>query len=449
MELRDYQDELSNQACEKLSELGMCYLSMEVRTGKTLTSIAAAAKMTDLNGSEGKVLFITKKKAIGDVCEQYEKYAPRISEFACVNYESAHKCEDEADGLDVLILDEAHGLGAFPKKTKRFKDISGILNRKTNKNTKVIFLSGTPSPESYSQLYHQFAVSKYYNPFKAYPSFYKWAAQFVNIKQKYVAHGNQVNDYSDARKHLIDKVLDKYFITYTQGQAGFNIEVKEEVLTVKMKDVTHHIIKNLVKDLVFEGKEQTIIADTGVKLQSKIHQLCSGTIKFDDGTHAIIDKTKAEYIRYTFKGKRIAIFYKFKAEYELLKEIFPKHTSDQIEFRNNASLVFLGQIQSVREGHDLSCADYLIMYNIDFSATSYWQGRDRLSTKTRTKENKVYWIFAEGGIEEKVYKKVMDKKDYTLTYFKNDYDYDRAIHSEEDNESFGKQGVLHLKTNKD
>jgi hypothetical protein len=447
MQLRDYQETLATEACNKLSDLGMAYLSMEVRTGKTLTSIAAAEKFIDAHPTYGKVLFVTKKKAIGDICEQYEKFAPKIAEFSCVNYESLHKCEAEADDVDVLILDEAHGLGAFPKPSKRFKDIRAILARKGNKTTRVLFLSGTPSPESYSQLYHQFTVSKYYSPFRQWSSFYKWATQFVNVTQKYVAHGNTVNDYSNAKNNLIEPILAPYFLTYTQEQAGFTIEVKEDVLYVPMKEVTHRIINALLKDFVFEGNNQTIIADTGVKLQSKVHQLCSGTIKFDDGTHAIIDKTKAEFIRYTFAKKRIAIFYKFKAEYELLKEVFPNHTSDQIEFRSDSSLTFLGQIQSVREGHDLSCADYLIMYNIDFSATSYWQGRDRLSTKDRTKENKVFWIFSKGGIEEKVYRQVMNKKDYTLSYFNRDYD--RAANTKEDNESSGEQGVLFCKTYKD
>jgi hypothetical protein len=448
MKLRDYQYELSIEASHRLDVLGMAYLSMEVRTGKTLTSIAAASNFMKTYPANGKVLFVTKKKAIGDICEQYEKFAPdNIEEFSVINYESLHKCEDEADNLDVLILDEAHGLGAFPKPSKRFKDIRAILARKSNKTTRVLFLSGTPSPESYSQLYHQFTVSKYYSPFRQWSSFYKWATQFVNVTQKYVAHGNTVNDYSNAKNNLIEPILAPYFLTYTQEQAGFTIEVKEDVLYVPMKEVTHRIINALLKDFVFEGNNQTIIADTGVKLQSKVHQLCSGTIKFDDGTHAIIDKTKAEFIRYTFAKKRIAIFYKFKAEYELLKEVFPNHTSDQIEFRSDSSLTFLGQIQSVREGHDLSCADYLIMYNIDFSATSYWQGRDRLSTKDRTKENKVFWIFSKGGIEEKVYRQVMNKKDYTLSYFNRDYD--RAANTKEDNESSGEQGVLFCKTYKD
>lgn len=431
MKLRDYQYELSVEASQRLEELGMAYLSMEVRTGKTLTSIAAAQNVTQMNGSHGRVLFVTKKKAIKDVVSQYEAYCGKMDSFSVINYESLHKCEDEAEALDVLILDEAHSIGAFPKPSKRFKDIRAILGRKTNKTTKVLFLSGTPSPESYSQLYHQFAVSKYYSPFREWSSFYKWANTFVDKKQKFVGHGNPVNDYSDAKKDLIDKHLEKYFLTYTQGQAGFHIEVKEEILHVKMSDVTNRIINSLMKDLVFEGNEQTIVADTGVKLQQKVHQLCSGTIKFDDGSHAIVDKTKAEFIRYTFSKKKIAIFYKFKAEFELLKEIFPNYTTEPTEFNKCNDLVFLGQIQSVREGINLSSADYLVMYNIDFSATSYWQGRDRLSTKDRTKENKVFWIFSKGGIEDKIYKTVMNKRNYTLAHFNKDYD--RTADTKEDN----------------
>jgi hypothetical protein len=61
------------------------------------------------------------------------------------------------------------------------------------------------------------------------------------------------------------------------------------------------------------------------------------------------------------------------------------------------------------------------MLNIDFSAVSYWQARARMQNKDRKEASKVYWLFAEGGIEEKIYKAVKDKKDYTLSYFKNDY----------------------------
>jgi hypothetical protein len=52
---------------------------------------------------------------------------------------------------------------------------------------------------------------------------------------------------------------------------------------------------------------------------------------------------------------------------------------------------------------------------------SYFQARARLQTKDRTKSAKVYWLFSRGGIEEKIYRAVMKKKDYTLAHFKRDY----------------------------
>jgi len=60
-----------------------------------------------------------------------------------------------------------------------------------------------------------------------------------------------------------------------------------------------------------------------------------------------------------------------------------------------------------------------VYYNIDFSATSYWQSRDRMTTKDRLQSD-VYWIFADRGIETKIYDMVIKKKDYTLRHFKKD-----------------------------
>ena len=39
------------------------------------------------------------------------------------------------------------------------------------------------------------------------------------------------------------------------------------------------------------------------------------------------------------------------------------------------------------------------------------------------KSNDVFWVFAENGIEEKIYTKVLQKKSYTLNVFKKDFVY--------------------------
>lgn len=281
----------------------------------------------------------------------------------------------------------------------------------------MIFLSGTPNPKSYSQIYHQFWISNY-SPFKAWTNFYKFAQVFVNIKQKHFGYA-KINDYSDCKYDKIKPIIDSYFVTYTQQQAGFTSEVKENILRVKMSDYTYSLIKRLEKDKLIQGKEELLLGDTAVKLMSKTHQLYSGTVKFESGKTMTIDNSKAVFIKDKFKDK-IAIFYKFQAEYDTLKEVYKDELTNDLEDFNNSNKSIALQIVSGREGISLSNAKYLVYYNIDFSALSYWQSRDRLTTMDRL-TNDVFWIFSENGIEDKIYKSVVNKKNYTLNVFKKDY----------------------------
>ena len=172
--------------------------------------------------------------------------------------------------------------------------------------------------------------------------------------------------------------------------------------------------------MVIEGKTEVIMGDTPVKLMSKLHQIYSGTVKFESGKSMVLDLSKAKFIKEKFLNKKIAIFYKFKEELNAIKEVYGETISTELSVFKETDKNIALQIVSGREGISLKEADALVYYNIDFSATSYWQSRDRMTTKERLK-NKVYWIFAEGGIENKIYKAVTKKKDYTLKHFKRDF----------------------------
>lgn len=402
IEFRAYQSDIIERGAKILLQFNLLYLAMEVRTGKTFTSLGICQKVNVKN-----VLFITKKKAISSILSDYEKLAPDF-ELTAINYESVHKLPH--NNFDLIIIDEAHSLGAFPKPSKRTIKIKALVGC-----NRVIFLSGTPTPESWSQIYHQFWVSVY-TPFPG-RSFYAWSKIFVDVKKIMVAHGNMVNDYSHARIDLIKPLIQPLMISITQEQAGFSTQVAEEILEVEMMPFTYALTRILKKDLVYVGKNGgVILCDTPVKLMQKIHQLFSGTVKLEDGSAVTLDKSKAEFIKQHFKGSKIAIFYVFKEELKLLQEVFEETLCTDLEEFNSTSKNIALQIVSGREGISLKAAKYLVMYNIDFSATSYWQGRDRLTTKDRT-HNKMYWIFSRGGLEKQIHKTVMGKKSYTTKHF--------------------------------
>lgn len=401
--LRDYQKDIAKKAVDVLKINKIVYLNCMVRVGKTLMALEAA-KLYEAK----RVLFVTKIKAFSSIQSDYDNFGYTF-DMIIINKESIHKID--SNDFDLIICDEAHGLfGSYPKPntfTKTFK--------KRFCNIPLILVSGTMSPESYSQLYHQFWVSNA-SPFRKYTNFYKWANDFVKVKKKYLG-SHEVNDYSDADINKVMSVIKDYVITFTQEQAGFSSEIEEEILYVLMSPLTYSMCSKLKKDLVVEGKEEVILADTPVKLQQKLHQMYSGTVKFESGNSMVFDSSKAEFIKNRFSGNKIGIFYKFKAELDALKEVFKDNLTTDIDEFNETDKSIALQIVSGREGISLRNADYLVFYNIDFSATSYWQARDRMTTMDR-KFNKVYWIFAQGGIESHVYKQVLNKKNFTLSHFK-------------------------------
>ena len=407
-ELRDYQIENSNKATEILKEKNIVVLNMEVRTGKTLTAL-----QTCKNINAKKVLFITKIKAFSSVKNDYNDFGYTF-DITIINKESIHKIE--SNDFDVIVCDESHGLfSTFPKPNNFAK-----IYKKRFSKIKMILMTGTFTPESYSQIYHQFWVSDY-SPFKNYSNFYKWAKDFVNVKQVQLGYA-VVNDYSDAYQQLIKKHTDSYIINFTQLEAGFTTNVKETVLEVEMSKSTYNVISKLKRDkfIISPTTSKEIIADTGVKMMQKLHQLYSGTIKFEDESSMILDYSKAIFIKEHFKNKQIAIFYKFKQELSMLKDIFKDELTTDLDEFNNTNKNIAYQFVSGREGINLSKASFLVALNIDFSATTYFQFKDRLSTIDR-KENQLYWIFSKNGIERKIYKSVLDKKNFTLSTFKKTY----------------------------
>jgi len=404
VEFRDYQNDIISRGSSLMLKHRFVYLAMEVRTGKTLTSLGIANSV-----GATSVLFVTKKKAISSIQDDYDLLLPSYR-IVIINYESLHLVDDS---FDLIILDEAHGMGAIPKPSKRAKQVKEMIMK--NGYPYVILLSGTPTPESYSQMYHQvYGIRN--NPFSEFKNFYRFCDKYVNVKERKI-NGLMIKDYKDGLESIIN-AMSPYTINYTQKQAGFKVDTREHIMEVEMSDTVYRIAKKLKKDLVVEGKDEVILADTPVKLMMKLHQLYSGTIKFESGASMIIDPSKAQFIYDNFCNVKIGIFYKFKEELNALMQIYGKEylTTDLSEFDTTDKSIAL-QIVSGREGISLKKADALVYFNIDFSATSYWQSRDRMTTKDRL-ESDVYWIFAKGGIERDIYKTVIEKKDYTLNHFK-------------------------------
>ncbi len=406
--LKEYQREIVKKGYQVLVEFGILYLSMEVRTGKTIVSLSIAEIM-----NARRVLFVTKKMAIESVLKDF-----RASGFEymlkVINYEALEKLNG-AETFDFIIVDEAHSLGAYPKPSLRTQRLKEIVGAKP-----LILLSGTPTPEGYSQIYHQFWIHDH-SPFMMYKNFYKWAKEYVHVRERMI-NGYRINDYSRADEKKVRKDMDHLFISFTQQEAGFEGTVEEEILTVPMSENIHTLSNILVNERYYKMRDgREIVCDTAAKLKTKLHQIYSGTVITEDGELKILDKSKADFIRNKYRGRKIAIFYLFQAEGQLLKETFPMWTNSPEEFNSEDEYVFISQIQSGSMGTNLSSADVIVFYNIHYASLLYWQARARSQHMHRKENSVINWIFSENGIEADIYKAVIKKKDYTTSYFRRSY----------------------------
>jgi len=406
LKLRDYQEKLSTLACNLLIDYKIAYIAAMMRTWKSITAMETAKKYW-----AKRVLFASKKKALKSILDDYEHYKNDF-ELIVSTYQSLKKVEWE---FNLCIYDEVHSLISwFPKPS-----VTSKLIKKKYSHIPVILLSWTPFIESAAKIYPQFDVSKY-SPFNKYKNFYEWHKTYWIPKQVRTSFGFAA-DYSHIKYDLAMEKIQHLILTQTQEESWFISEITEHVLVVKMKNTTYALIKNLIKDKVIEGKDDVILADTGVKLQICLHEMYSGTIKLESWRAITLDDTKAQFIKDYFKGKKIAIMTCFIQEVKLLKEVFWDLLTDDLEEFKTTDKNYVWNIVSNREGVSLKEADALVFYNIPFSGTSFTQWRERLNYKWR-KENNVYFICAEWWIEEKILKVVRNKQTFTNKIFKKEYD---------------------------
>jgi hypothetical protein len=414
MDLRPHQLAAADDLLTRVSRDGWAYLAGEVRVGKTLTVLEVARRMMVT-----RCLFLTKKKAIASI--EADRDALGLNDRVHVtNYEQVHKLVGH---YDLLILDEAHCLGAYPKASLRARQVARL------DYGRCILLSGTPSPESLSQLYHQVRIASAAGLSTAVPwqepSFYKWAAaDYVNIRTKRVGTGQEVNDYSYANPEIIMADLAPHMVRITQQQAGFQTQIIEQVHQVRMAPQTYADAGKLMRDgVVTVGRGQwPVVADTAAKQMSKLRQMYSGTVIPEGAAEGVIlDTNKVRYILNRIEGGRLAVLYCFQAEGVMLRQAYgPLATDSPEEFAARPDSVFIGQVQASREGVNLSPADDLVFLGIDYSALSYLQGRDRASALGRTVPPRVHWILAANSLELKVYDKVRAKESYTAAHFRAD-----------------------------
>ena len=390
MQPYQHQVDISSQALDILRKHMIVYLAMQERTGKTLTSILICER-TKCNN----ILVITKKKALVGWEETLSKYKHNKT-YECINYESLHKCTFKPD---LVIIDEAHSnLGAYPKVGKTWKEVF-----KFTKGKPIIYLSATPSAQTYAQLYHQFKLSSW-TPWIKYPSFYNWHKDY-GIENIIYLGGRQIKQYNEVKSEKVMKEVEHLFISYTRTELGFEHEPNDILHYIDLSSEIREYYNSLLKDRVATVTGTEVIADTVMALRTKLHQIEGATLKQEDKNIFLSKIDKIDYILKTWgDSDNLVIFYQYQNELSLLKQTFKSAT--------------ILQGTSFAEGVDLSMYETCVVYSMDFSTAKYTQRRARQCNMKRDTPIDFHFLLVKGAISEQVYQTVaVNRTNFVDSYF--------------------------------
>lgn len=392
---RDYQIDLSEDVYNILVEFSMAYIAMEERTGKTLISLLAAERLSPKN-----ILVVTKKASLDswhDVVAQYKLAVPTV----IINY---HKAKLIQGRYDVVILDEAHNyISSYPKPSGIWKNLKALL-----KDSKIIYLSATPSAQGYQQLYHQFALSSF-SPWRKYKNFYSWFEEYGIPKTIYI-HSRRIIQYNNTHKMKVLRSISHLFVTKTRKALGFKYEPIDDLCFISLDATTKKLYNSLLKTRLVKTKSGDVVASTIMAMKAYLHMIEGGTVHCLNESNDIIkvmlsNTEKIDYIKTNFGDtKDIAIYYYYQSE--------------KIKLGHHFKNALLLQSSSYAEGIELSHIKYIIIYSQDFSTSKYIQRRARQASLARSSSIRVKYLIVKGGVSEQVYTTVaVNKKNYTDSLF--------------------------------
>jgi SNF2 family DNA or RNA helicase len=398
------------------------YLDMGL--GKTFVG---SEKMNQLNAKVN--LVICQKSKINDWVDHFKKYYPhfvydltnkkelekfisyRFDDFnknivGIINYDLIFRRSELSRLKDfTLMLDESSLVQNEQSKRSRF-----ILRKLKPQN--VILLSGTPTGGKYEKLWSQcrllgWSITKteYWNTF---------------IKYHYEEGNGFPFKVVDGYKNVeqLKSKLREYGAIFMKSDEVFDLpkQIDSKIYVDVVKE--YHKFK---KDSIVIFNNQEFVGDTTLTKMLYERMLCG---------YANKDKLKALSDLLESTDDRIIIFYNFNNELDALKNlcvdrpisIINGSKKDLIEYEKYENSVTLIQYQSGSMGLNLQKANKVVYFTPPLSSESFEQSKKRIHRIGQDRMCFYYYMICRNSIEEKIYRTLAMRKDYTEALFEYEQD---------------------------
>lgn len=339
--------------------------------------------------------------------KQLDKFMTYIDGFdhkiGIINYELAFRRPELTKLKDfTLMLDESSLIQNENSKRSKF-----ILKKLQPKN--VILLSGTPTGGKYERLWSQLHLLGW------------------NIKKK--TFYNQYVDYHYEDNEgfplmIIDGYKNEERLKKKMRQHGCNFLKTDEVFdlpkqihqTIKVQTTKEY--RKFRKDCVISVDGVELVGDTTLTKMLYERQLCGQYSK---------DKLEAFRDLVESTNDRLIVFYNFTEELKALCKIAWDNDrpvsvvngkqKDLLPYENIETSITFIQYQAGAMGLNLQKANKIVYFTPPLSSELFEQSKKRIHRIGQEKTCFYYYLTCKGSIEEKIYRTLAMRRDYTDALF--------------------------------
>lgn len=408
-----------SKALAELKGLNKCALYWDMGLGKTF---GGSEKMMQLGAKVN--LVICQKSKIRDWIEHFNTYYDNYiiydgtkkeclhrfldypydeKQVLVINYELAFRRPELAKLKDfTLMLDESSLIQNENSKRSKF-----ILKKLQPKN--VILLSGTPTGGKYERLWSQLHLLGW------------------NIKKK--TFYNQYVDYHYEDNEgfplmIIDGYKNEERLKRKMRQYGCHFLKTDEVFdlpeqihqTIRVQTTKEY--RKFRKDCIISVDGVELIGDTTLTKMLYERQLCGQYNK---------EKLEAFWDLVESTNDRLIVFYNFNDELEKLSRIaWENHRpvavvngkqKDLLPYENAPDSITFIQYQAGAMGLNLQKANKIVYFTPPLSSELFEQSKKRIHRIGQEKTCFYYYLTCKGSIEEKIYRTLAMRRDYTDALF--------------------------------
>ncbi len=304
-----------------------------------------------------------------------------------------------------LILDESSMIKNDKAKRSKF-----ILKNLKPKN--VILLSGTPTGGKYEELWTQCRLLSWNINKTTYWNHY--------IKTKQIDVGGFpiriVIGYKNVDR--LKRKLRDHGAVFMKTDEVFNLP--EQIHnSVKVKNTPEY--KRFKKHRIVKINDGELVGDTTLTKMLYERQLCGQYNRHKlNALKDLLESTE----------DRVVIFYNFNEEYRLIKELCKKlnkpistingSIKDLKDFKDKHNTITLVQYQAGAHGLNLQKSNKIIYYTLPLSSELLEQSKKRTHRIGQNRTCFYWYLITENSIEEKIYKVLQKRKDYTNKLFEED-----------------------------